>query len=84
MKKKYYVSTGLLFLMFLSFTVIVLNFDVKEIGPNHSFVGLATLNQFMFDKLGVNLLWYAVTDWLGIVAVLIALCFCYSWAFTMD
>ncbi len=29
----------------------------------------------MFDKLGVNLLWYAVTDWLGIVAVLIALCF---------
>lgn len=49
--------------------------DVAPIGPNNTSIGLSHLNQFVFNLFGVNILWYNVTDWLGITAILTALVF---------
>lgn len=70
--KKCFWMTGLLFLLFAAFTVLVSVADVQPVGPEQSEIGLATLNRWVFDKVGVNLLWYEVTEWLGIAAILVA------------
>ena len=73
-KKMFGITAGL-FLLFIVFTLMVLVVDVQPIGPEESKVGFATINQFVFGCLGVNILWYEITDWLGLLAVLFALFF---------
>lgn len=73
--KKYFTITGALFLLFALFTLMVKVVDVKPIGPEQSTVGFAAIHKFMFELFGVNLLWYNMTDWLGLVAIAIALWF---------
>ncbi|MEE0203670.1 MAG: phosphatase PAP2 family protein [Muricomes sp.] len=73
--KKYLIITGGLFLIFILFTVMVKTVDVKPVGPDRSKVGLASVNQCVFKFFGVNLLWYDITDWLGVFAIVFALGF---------
>lgn len=70
--KKNFVVSGILVLLFILFTLVIMKVDVRAIGPEHSKVGLATINQFIFEVCGVNLIWYHITDWLGVVAILFA------------
>jgi undecaprenyl-diphosphatase len=70
--RKGFLVSGVLFLIFLLFTVVIMKVDVQPIGPEQSSVGLATVNQFVFEKFGVHLVWYNITDWLGVVAILVA------------
>ncbi|MBQ6165200.1 MAG: GNAT family N-acetyltransferase [Clostridia bacterium] len=55
--------------------VLVRFADVAAIGPEGTSVGLARLNRFVFDLFGVRLLWYHITDWLGVIAILTAIVF---------
>ena len=61
-----------LLLAFVLWTLLVRFVDVKAIGPNGSSVGFARLNGFVHDLIGVNLLLYTITDWLGLVPIAVA------------
>jgi len=73
-RKKIYISAGLL-VAFILWTVAVVVFDVKTIGPQETSVGFATVNNFFHKLTGVNMDLYTVTDWLGLVPLVFALGF---------
>lgn len=60
---------------FILWTAAIQLFDVKAIGPDESQVGLATLNGAFHNFTGVHMSLYTVTDILGIIPLLIVLCF---------
>lgn len=56
--------------------IILLRFvDVREIGPEGTSIGLSHLNQFFFDLTGLNIVWYDITDWIGLTAIATAFVF---------
>lgn len=73
--KKFLMASGILFLMFCLFTGVVLFVDVQAIGPEGSSIGLATINKVFAERVGVHLMWYEITDFLGLVAIGVALGF---------
>ena len=70
-KKKLWISASLL-MTFILWTVLVSLVDVQAIGPQSSSVGFATINQFVHNLTGVNLILYTITDWLGLVPIAVA------------
>ena len=73
--KKWLVWGTSLLAVFVLWTVLVHCVDVQAIGPEGSSVGFATLNGFVHELTGVNLILYTVTDWLGFVPIAVALGF---------
>lgn len=70
--KMRFTLAGILFLLFAVFTVCVSFLDVQPIGPEGSEVGLASVNRFAVQRMGVHPLWYEITEWMGIAAILCA------------
>ena len=73
-KKILFAAAGCL-LAFIVLIVLVKCVDVAAIGPEQSSIGLATLNQWVFQATGVHMIWYTITDYLGIVAIVSAMIF---------
>lgn len=63
--------------IFVIFTIALMSYDVKEIGPMASSVGFSQFNDFMHHFIGVNMLYYEITDWLGLFPVFIGLIFAF-------
>lgn len=74
MKKRnnFFIST-ILILLAVVFTILVKVVDVESVGVTGTNIGFYTLNKFIFDKIGVNMMWYYITDWLGLIPIFIAL-----------
>ena len=76
-KKRNFLISGILLLIAITFTILVKVVDVKQIGVNNSSIGFATLNQFIFETTGVNMIWYHITDWLGLISVFMAIVYAF-------
>ena len=74
-KKKTFCIAGLGGLLTAVLILSVRFADVAPIGPDGTCIGLSHLNQAVFDLFGVHMLWYEITDWLGIAAILTGLLF---------
>lgn len=73
-KTKLYTSLSFL-VAFVIWTLLISFIDVSPIGPNESKVGFATINSFVHGLTGTNMLLYLITDWLGLVPIIVALGF---------
>jgi len=74
MKKRILLSftiAGALLLLFAMLTAAILTIDVQPIGPRQSLVGLSTINEFVRSFFGESMLWYYITDWISVVAIIV-------------
>ena len=60
---------------FVIWTILVCTVDVQSIGPNGTAVGFASLNGSFHRMTGVNMGIYDLTDWLGLVPILVCTVF---------
>ena len=60
---------------FILWTMAVCVVDVRAIGPHGSKVGFATINALIHKLTGVHMALYHLTDWLGLVPIVVALGF---------
>lgn len=70
-----FVAAAGLMAVFTIFTLLVLIVDVGGIGPYGARVGFSTLNGSVRDAIGWSRDWYAVSEWLGLLAILTVACF---------
>ena len=73
-KRNLLTGAGLL-AAFVIWTVLILRIDVRPVGPLESRVGFAAFNVWFHQVTGVHMTLYTVTDWLGLVPVMICLCY---------
>ncbi len=45
------------------------------IGPEETSIGLATINGMIHETTGVQMIWYEITSYLGILSIFVGLCF---------
>ena len=75
MKQKKVIIAGISGLLFAVLIALVRLIDVQAIGPEGTQIGLSDLNRYVFKTLGVHMIWYEITDWLGIAAIFTAFLF---------
>ena len=73
-RKSFIVSMCLL-TAFVLWTVAICFVDVRAIGPQGSSVGFAGINNFVHNLTGVHFDLYNITDWLGLVPILVCMGF---------
>ncbi len=64
-----------LIVAFVLWTMAISHFDVQAVGPRNASVGFASLNMFFHELTGVHTSIYDMTDWLGLVPIVIVLGF---------
>ena len=75
-KTKRIVSVGILLLTaFAVWTFLIQTVDVQQIGPRQSAVGFATVNGWFHRLTNVHWMLYTLTDWLGLVPIVVCLLF---------
>ena len=73
---KRFLFTGMvMMLLFAVWTVLIQTVDVQTAGQNGTDIGFAALNVWFHKTTGVHMCVYTVTDWLGLVPIVICLIF---------
>ncbi len=77
MKKstKRIIESGIFFVIFAVFTLLVKKVDVQAIGPEGSSVGFATVNAKFHEIFAYNEFWYKFSERLGYVALAVCAVF---------
>ena len=73
--KKDLLAGIMLLAAFALWTVLIRHIDVQNAGPNGTAVGFAAVNVWFHRLTGVHMLIYTMTDWLGLVPIIICMCF---------
>ena len=60
---------------FVLWTILIMRVDVQPVGQNGTDIGFATFNVWFHQLTGVHMSIYTITDWLGLVPIVICLCF---------
>ena len=60
---------------FVLWTILIRHIDIQKVGPNGTAVGFATINVWFHRLTGVHMLIYTITDWLGLVPIIVCMCF---------
>lgn len=68
--KKYLILSFVLILVSIIYTILVKFVDVQSIGDTNTNVGFASINQLVFSSIGVNKIWYDISDILGLFPIL--------------
>ena len=74
-KKRDLLSGLILLTIFVVWTILIQYIDVQKAGPNETEIGFATFNVWFHKVTGEHMLIYTVTDWLGLVPIVICMCF---------
>ena len=74
-RKKELLAGIVLLAAFALWTVLIRHIDVQNAGPNGTEVGFAAFNVWFHRLTGVHLVVYTITDWLGLVPIIICMCF---------
>lgn len=70
-----FAITGLLFGIFLIFTILTKFVDVDAVGPINSQIGFSTFNNATKNCLGYNSVWETITNILGFFVIVVAVVF---------
>ena len=54
---------------------MIRHIDVQTAGPNGTAVGFAAFNVWFHRLTGVHMVIYTITDWLGLVPIIVCICF---------
>lgn len=74
-EKKSLLMGSIFLAMFAVWTALILTVDVQPLGQNGTSIGFATFNCWFHHFTGVNMAIYTITDWMGLVPVVICLIF---------
>ena len=61
--------------LFVGEIALLRTYDVAAIGPEGNEVGLSHINQKVHQLTGVNMLWYDITEYIGVAAIAVCLIF---------
>ena len=73
--KKTMIAGVTLVAAFILWTVLILTVDVQPAGQNGTNIGFAAFNLWFHRLTGVHMKIYTVTDWLGLVPIVVCVCF---------
>jgi undecaprenyl-diphosphatase len=74
-RRKELLAGIILLATFALWTVLIRHIDVQKAGPNGTEIGFATINVWFHRLTGVHMLVYKITDLLGLVPIIICMCF---------
>jgi undecaprenyl-diphosphatase len=75
-KRKNLIITGTAFgVVFAVWTLLIKTVDIRPLGVNGTDIGIATLNVNFHSFTGVNMKLYTITDWLGLVPLIVCMAF---------
>ncbi len=70
------LTAGIVLLaLFAAWTAVILTVDVRPVGAAGTRIGLAALNTRFHERIGVHERFYTLTDWLGLVPILVCMIF---------